>query len=128
MRGWALAGSVITVLVDGAKAATSTADERGRFEATLDKVLPGWHGATVSAASGTVGFDYPTFKVAMGGKFDWRSFAQIANIPGLTAFASLALTAIGFVVSSLVTGEYKEIVSAVLKTALPQLTGQAPPH
>ena len=66
LRDWALAGSVITVLVDGAKAATSTADEKGRFEATLDKVLPGWHSATVGAASGSatgsqsdvLGFEY----------------------------------------------------------------------
>jgi hypothetical protein len=77
---------------------------------------------------GLVAFDYPNYKKIWGDQFEWKKFARFGDMPSLTAFTSVLLTGIGFLISSLVTGQYKEIISLLLKTALPQLPGGQAPH
>jgi hypothetical protein len=71
-------------------------------------------------------FDYVTFRNALRDRFRWRTFARFGNMPAFTAVVSVLITSIGVGLTSVLTGQFTELVTNLLNAAFQQAPGPLP--
>jgi hypothetical protein len=71
-------------------------------------------------------FDYATFRNALRDQFRWRTFARFGNMPSFTAVVSVLITSIGVGLTSVVTGQFTDLLTNLLNAAFQQ-TPSPPP-
>jgi len=64
--------------------------------------------------------DYKVFKDTMSHGFRWRLFTRFGDMPSFTAVASVVITTIGVTLTTVLTGQFKELVAQLVGTALNQ--------
>jgi hypothetical protein len=68
-------------------------------------------------------FDYATFRSALRDRFRWRTFARFGNMPAFTAVVSVLITTIGVGLTSVLTGQFTDLLTSVLNAAFQQAPG-----
>lgn len=68
-------------------------------------------------------FDYATFRSTLRDKFRWRTFARFGNMPAFTAVVSVLITSIGVGLTTVLTGQFTELLSSLLNAAFQQVPG-----
>ena len=75
---------------------------------------------------GMAAFDYATFRNALRDQFRWRTFARFGNMPSFTAVVSVLITSIGVVLTSVLTGQFTDLLTDLLNAAFQQAPGPRP--
>lgn len=68
-------------------------------------------------------FDYATFRGALRDQFRWRTFARFGSMPGLTAVLSVLVTSIGVGLTSVITGQFTDLLTTLLSAVFQQAPG-----
>jgi len=71
------------------------------------------------ALLGVWAFDYRTSRQISGGTFAWRTYSRLGDIRTLAASASILLTSVGLASTSVITGQFTSILSALVRLAFP---------
>jgi len=75
---------------------------------------------------GIAALDYKTFRAAFRDQFRWKTFARFGNMPSLTALLSVLVTSIGVTLTTVVTGQFKDLLTSLISAAFQ--TPGAPPQ
>ena len=68
-------------------------------------------------------FDYATFRNTLRDEFRWRTFALFGNMASFTAVVSVLITSVGVGLTSVITGQFGELLKNLLNAAFQQAPG-----
>jgi hypothetical protein len=69
---------------------------------------------------GVWAFDLKTFSSALGERFRWKTFTRFGDMPSFTAVISVLFTSIGVGLTTVLTGQFKDLVAQLVGAALGQ--------
>jgi hypothetical protein len=72
---------------------------------------------------GMAAFDYATFRNALRGQFRWRTFARFGDMPSFTAVVSVLITTLGVGLTTVLTGQFKDLLAKLINAAFQQTPG-----
>ncbi len=71
-------------------------------------------------------FDYRTFRKALRDQFRWKTFARFGDMPSFTAVLSVLVTSVGVGLTTVVTGQFKVLLTNLINAAFHQAPGPPP--